>query len=238
MNYDELLYKYFSETLTETEQQTFDDLLASNPEFLAQFDYENNLKTVIKNEESKKLKDKLIGFEADINKSEKQSFTFNWRIAASIAIFIAAGWMGYKTLFANNIDSLYQDNYQNYPNTVYTITRSDTENSLEREAFVAYETENYQLVIEKFEAITDQKPYFNFYKAQSFLGLNEFEKAKHFFKDEIRNNGQFEAEAQWYLALIALKENQKEEAIKILQTLTENYKYNRAKAESLLKELH
>ena len=239
MNKDELLYLYFSNSLTPSQEDLFNNLLESDAEFKAQFEFENNLKQVIKAEETDALKAKLKSFENTIsNTTETSNPWFNWRIAASIVLFLGAGWFGYDALFGVNYDKLYHTNYKNYPNTVYTITRGDDNNSLEREAFVAYETEDYKLALEKFNAITTQQPYFNFYKAQSYLGLNNLDEAKTLFEKEILSESKFKAEAHWYLALINLKQENKAEAVKYLKALITKYNFKKDEAKALLNDLN
>ncbi len=61
------------------------------------------------------------------------------------------------------------------------------------------------LIIQKIK-----QPYFNFYKANSYLGLGELDKAKDLFNiDTAADEAEFKAEANWYLALINLKQHNK-----------------------------
>ena len=66
------------------------------------------------------------------------------------------GWFGYNSFFGTDYSSMYDDNFNTYPNTVYIITRGDTQNSIEREAFVAYESKDYKKTIEKLKEIHKQ----------------------------------------------------------------------------------
>jgi tetratricopeptide (TPR) repeat protein len=239
MNSQDLLYLYFSNSLTPEQEDLFHSLLETDAEFKAQFEFEKNLKTVISSHESDTLKTKLKGFERSLNKSSRSIFNYsNLAIAASIVILV--GWFGYNSFFGTNYNNLYNDNFTEYPNTVYTITRGDTDNSLEREAFVAYESQDYKMAIEKFDAITEdaKKEYFNFYKAQAYLGLNDIDNARTFFNQVLQDNNQFVGESTWYLALIAIKEKDKDEALTYLKNLIENFDFNKDKAQAILKELN
>lgn len=240
MDKETLLYKYFSNSLTQAEQVKFEKILTTDAEFKAQFEFEQNLQQAINTEKSADLKQKLQGFERKFQEAkpvQKSSFSV-WKIAASVALLIMASYFGYQSFFAEpDFSKIYADNYKVYPNTVYTITRGDDDNSLERQAFVAYETEEYQKAIDKFNEATPQK-YFNFYKAQSFLKLDKTEEAKDLFEEIITNKQQFTAESLWYLALLNLKENNISEAKKHLQNLTANFGYNKEKALEILKQLN
>ena len=251
MNNQDLLYHYFSNSLTAEQKKMFEDLLKKDTEFKAQFLFEQNLKEVIKSNEIDTLKAKLKGFEKDLSAAETTKIEFldsettktvkpifnykNFAIAASIALLM--GWFGYNSFFGTDYTNLYNDNFSAYPNTVYTITRGDTENTLEREAFVAYESKNYKTAIEKLDAIPTEatKDYFNFYKAQAYLNLEDTVNAKTFFTLVVQNNNSFVAESTWYLALISLKEENKTEAKMHLENLVANFDYNKEKAQTLLK---
>lgn len=242
MTNEDLLYRYFSNSLNEDELIVFNKRLESDAKFKADFEFENNLKQAIKKENSNKLKEKLKTFEADIPATEtfKKKSKFNWRIAASIVFFLGASWFGYNSFFGVNYNSLYDANFSNYPNTEFPITRSDTIDSFERKAFVAYEAGDFDNAISNFKIIPieEQKPYQAFYKAQAYLEIGNLKEAKNIFNNIINKNSTFVAESHWYLALIAIKEKNKIEATNQLRVLTENFNYNKSKAEALLKELH
>ncbi len=239
MDHQDLLYRYFSNILTFEEEKEFQKLLKTDAAFKAQFEFENNLKKSIKSYNKDKLRSKLKAFEAELEGKKAPSSIFKYQkvaIAASIVLLI--GWFGYHSFFCTNYAKLYANNFSTYPNTVYTITRGDENNSLEREAFVAYESKAYKKAIEKFNKITSSTVYISFYKAQSYLAINDLVNAKKMFEKVQKTNAEFTAEATWYLALIALKEKNKKEAIKHLKNLVANYSYNKDKAQALLVELN
>ena len=99
MTNEDLLYRFFSNSLTETEEKQFNELLETDADFKAQFEFENNLKRAIKHKENSELKAKLKNFEKEIqgNEIQKPSSSFNWRIAASIVILLGASWFGYQS---------------------------------------------------------------------------------------------------------------------------------------------
>ncbi|OBX18716.1 MULTISPECIES: tetratricopeptide repeat protein [Bizionia] len=240
MTNQDLLYHYFSNSLTAEQEVVFQTLLESDEEFKAEFEYENSLKKAIKSHESDVLKTKLQGFEHDINSKKTESFNYRY-LAVAASLVLLVGWFGYNSFFGTNYSNLYNTNFSEYPNTVYTITRGDDENTLEREAFVAYETKNYETAIEKFDALseTTAQNYIPFYKAQAHLGLENIDDAKTLFTEIVKDDhSDFVAESTWYLALIAIKDKDKEQAKIHLENLIANYSYNQAKAKALLEELN
>ncbi|MEO8934770.1 MAG: tetratricopeptide repeat protein [Xanthomarina sp.] len=235
MNSQELLYLYFSKSLTAEQENLFQNLLESNAEFKMEFEFEKQLRTAIKSYENDRLKIKLQEVEQEIIKPTFTLFNYkNYAIAASLALLV--GWFGYNSFFDTNYNTLFDANFSDYPNTVYSITRSDTIKTTEREAFVAYETKNYLTAIEKFDALPEDvnKKYINFYKAVSYLSLENTEKAKGLFVQVVQEDEELVAESIWYLALIAIKEQEKDEAKVYLENLITNYNYNKEKSQKIL----
>jgi len=240
MTKEELIYGYFSNSLTPNEEQLVESLLAENAEFKAQFEFEKDVQRVIRERESEQLKSKLKSFESEIKTRElndEKTPWFNWRIAAAVLLFMSAGWFGYEAFFGVNNLELYASNHETYPNTVYAITRSDTINSIERQAFVAYESQDYNIAITHFNSIEKPESYISFYKAQTYLELGDIEKAKELFKENTAAASPFITESHWYLALIYLKQNDRVQAKKELKLVLKKPKYKREEAKKLLNTL-
>lgn len=249
MDNSSLLYKYFSNTLTDTEKQQLEEILQNDAEFKSEFEFQKNLKRVITKEENNVLKQKLKGFEevisesSDIYISESEGESkvikpkFNWKVAASVVLLISAGWFGFQNFSGPNYNTLYQDNYSAYPNTVYTITRGDTNESAERAAFVAYEKEDYKLALKTFKSLSPQTINHKFYMAQSYLALSEYTNAEALFTEIKNSNSDFKDEAQWFLALSYVKQEQTDKAIAALKTVVNTNAYKADQAKALLKEL-
>lgn len=243
MDKELLLYQYFANQLTEDGQKIFNELLQNDPDFKSQFEFEKNLKRVINKKQKENLKQKLIGFEKEINSNDhnfdsKSSFRL-WSMAASLALLIALGWIAYNTLSGPDYDALYASNFETYPNTVYTITRSDGGQSLTRDAFAAYEANDHEKAIAAFldlkkEGETGQV---DFYLAQSYLNIGKNKEAIEALKSVILNDKEFKAEAHWYLALAYLKSKDEVNAKATLKNLIENFDYKKEKTQALLKAL-
>lgn len=244
MEKEQLLYHYFSNGLTPEQEQRFNELLTTDTEFRQQFDFEKDLKRVIREKETTHLKNKLFGFEKDISKDNPIRTLPNtnyrkWALAASIALIIGLGWIGYNNFAGPDYNALYHENFQNYPNTVYMITRGDSDETLERTAFVAYESGNFKEAADNLKTISKDNPknYLNFYLGMSYLNLDQFKEAKAYFTTTINSKDEFVDEAYWYLALIALREKDKESAKAYLRKLTATNGYNQERAKQLLEKL-
>lgn len=241
MNKEELLENYFSRILTLDEQKNFDTLLKSDVEFKEDYDFQLDLKNAIKNKERSKLKEKLKSYEVSINKKNKSKFNWNQlSIAASIVLLVSVGWLGYNSLFGLDYDDYYNSNYNQYPNTVVNITRSDSNQSLERKAFVAYESGDIVSAIKYFNELKKDKnlEYLNFYLAQSYLKQDNLSKAIEFFEKNISEGKVFTAESYWYNALAYLKKEDKINAKKYLEKLVTDYEYMNSEAKILLDNIN
>ena len=244
MDKDLLLYNYFSNQLTVEQQHLFEELLKTDIDFKKQFDFENNLKGVIIEKENENLKAKLRGFEKEIESAtpvRKLPGTNyrKWAMAASIALLVGLGWLGYNNFSGPDYENLYRENFQEYPNTVYAITRGESVESIERKAFTDYELGNYESAIGNFKRIpqSDKKGYVDFYLGLSYLNSGQLDEAKKLLVNTGASNEKFKAETYWYLALIAIKENNKKTAVEYLNELVSQFDYNKDKAQRLLKEL-
>lgn len=241
MDKELLLNNYFSNQLTAEQERTFNDLLDTDTEFKAQFMFEKDLQRAIRKKENQDLKVKLKGIEKEIqttaSPSQAKSRFRPWSIAASITIFLTLGWLTYYSLSGISNQDLYNAHFEPYPNTVYSITRSDGSESVEREAFVAYESQDYERAAELFLNAGEAITHGDFYLAQVLLQLNRNEEAIELFAKSMLEDSSFEAEANWYLALAYLKENNIESAKEVLERQVSQYNFKKAKASELLESL-
>lgn len=243
MDKELLLYNYFANQLTDDEQLLFDELLKNDLDFKAQFEFEKDLKRVIKEYVNEDLKEKLVGYEREISgkdKSKPSKWRFkNWSIAASIALLIGLGWIGIKSFSGPDYNELYQDNFEGYPNTVYTISRADGDSTKERDAFAAYEAGDYEKAVAAFQELrsTGGISHVDFYQALSYLQLGKNTQAIDLLKNVMLNDEVFRAEANWYLALAYLKDSDKVNAVAALKRQVQDFEYSKEKAEALLREL-
>lgn len=243
MDKETLLYHYFSNSLEPADEKQFNELLKTDAAFREQFEFEKSIKKVILHKEDENLKQKLQGFEkAIVGETETTTSTSRfrkWSIAASIVLLMGLGWVGFETFTGQNLDAMYEENYQSYPNTVFTITRGDADTSAERNAFVAYESGDFQTAIDHFESLktNENLGYVDFYLAQSYLSLENYDTAINLFNKVIETDTVFVQEANWYLALTYLKKDDKAAAIERLNTLVKKYDYNKNRANELLEKL-
>lgn len=242
MDKEELLENHFLGKLNTEEQKYFDSLIENDVEFKQEYDFHLNLKKAIQNRERSVLKGKLKEYEEGIHKNEsKTSLRTILSIAASIILFIGIGWLGYENIFGSNYSGLYADNYNQYPNTVVNITRGEGGNeTLERKAFVAYESGDLDAAINYFNQLKEDKnlDYLNFYLAQAYLKQGKHDEAITHFNNSILEGQNFKAESHWYIALAYLKKKDETQVRFYLEKLIDEHEYMNNEAKALLEELN
>jgi tetratricopeptide (TPR) repeat protein len=242
MEKEVFLYKYFEGTLTEKEKVAFDLLLEEDPEFREQLAFEEDVKRVILEKESNELKKKLQGYEKFLPSPQTDGVSF-WnplRIAASIAVLLTVGWYFYSLESAVKTEELYANNYEKYPNSVYSITRGDTnDTSLERKAFEAYERNETKEALSYFKELRSKNgpDYVDFYLAQTYLANEDTQLALEAFLKIHSSKTDFNTEALWYASLCYLKLEKPEEAIPLLKDLIRQGTYKKEGATTLLSQL-
>lgn len=243
MDKEELLEGYFLGKLNTQEQKYFNSLIENDLEFKQEYDFHLNLKRAIQNRERSVLKGKLKGYEEGMRKkvNKKTSLRTLLAMAASFILLISIGWFGYENMFGSNYSALYDDNYSQYPNTVINITRGEGDaETLERKAFIAYESGDLDAAINYFNQLKEGKglDYLNFYLGQAYLKQDKSEQALIYFKKSIAEEQHFKAESHWYIALAYLKKKDKIQAKLYLEKLIDEYEYMNNEAKALLEELN
>jgi tetratricopeptide (TPR) repeat protein len=195
-------------------------------------EFDKNLKKAITAEERKRQKVYLQSIE-DTIEAPKPKRT-NWWVAASIVIVV--GFSVYFALFNQSLsnEALYSKYFYPYENVVVPIVRDRVNQTNKAKAFSFYEQGEYQKAIDGFIQLTTNDSIdvatITFYKANTYLQLKQFEKAKTLFSQVVENK-EWEAESLWYLALTSIKLTDTEAALKYLQKLKnkKTFKYEEVK---------
>ncbi len=206
-------------------------------------EFDKNLKKAITAVERKRQKAYLQSVENTIQ--EPKSKKTSWWIAASIVALI--GLSGYFALFNPSVsnEELYDTYFSPYENVVEPIVRNQVNLTKKTEIFSQYEQGEYQKAIDGFNQLTTKDSIavatINFYKANAYLQLKEFEKAQGILYQVLENeNKEWKEESLWYLALTSLKLNDVDAAIAYLQKLQKQNKkvFKNKEVEDLLNILN
>lgn len=232
MSTEDLIEGYLKGTLSEEDKFRFNELLISDKEFKADFEFQKKLRVAVILESREALKEKLRLQE----KEKKTDLTWLYAAASLLLIIGVAFWFtGYQN---NSTEKLYLANFEPYPNTVEPLVRSESKNTMRTRAFIAYEEKDFKNAVALFNKlyIQTEEDYAKFYSAMCYMELNEIKKAS-----EILSNTSwtpaYQDKANWYLALCKLSLDQKNEARTLLQAIIKNSKFKTAQAKSLLKKL-
>lgn len=241
MRHEDLIQKYFSKELSDTERLQFDELLKTNTEFQEEFALQKDIKKAITDTERKRKKVLLKSYENQINDTRTRTSGFNRKIIAIAASILIIGGLGWymSFLMSTDLEQLYAEHYEVYPNTVYSISRSDTIQTLQGKAFFAYESENYKEAILLFKELkeTNEVTNIDFYLGQSYLKEGQIENATQTFKIVLNRDQDFKEESEWYLVLSYLKLKNTSNAILQLQKIIANNTYKKEEASLLLQKL-
>lgn len=239
MNNIELIDKYFENSLTPKEQNSFNDLLQNDKEFKTEFLFQKDLQKVIAINRREGIKQDLQQFEKEFQKKTKGTFFNKWLIAASIALLIGFGlWFVKDSYFPSN-EQLYAQNFEPYRNIVQPIVRGESPKTIEYSAFVAYENKDYHKAINLFNSVTNpNETSIQFYKAMSFLSLNKTDDAIQTLlpiatlKEVESSSKNFTEMANWYLGLAYLKNDNLEKALSQFSIVANHPTYTFKKEEA------
>lgn len=200
-------------------------------------EFNKHLKKAITTEERKLQKAYLHSIESSLKTPKKN---FNWRIAASIILLIGLGsyFMFFNQSLSN--DELYTKYFYPYENVVEPVVRDQIKLSKKAQVFNLYEQGEYEKAIVKFNELTPKDSIdmatLNFYKANTYLQLKQFEKAKILFS-KTQKDKEWNQESLWYLALISIQLNETETALEYLNKLSKKT-FKTKEVKVLINSLH
>lgn len=218
MNKEDLLQKYFKNTLSQKEEEHFKSLLETDADFKATYEEYNNFNLAFKSHEADTLKSFLKSLDGT-NKIRRLKWYQNTKfIYLAAAVLVLALCIPF--LVKSDINDLYNDYFQVYPNVEQPIVRGAEETEI-NSAFKAYEANKYSLAIDAFRNLLeeDNNPNYRFYYAMSFLNNNQTELALKELSQLENINFDYQYEVLWYTALIHLKNNETNEAVAKLNEL-------------------
>ena len=127
------------------------------------------------------------------------------------------------------------------PYMVASVQRNGSAQNTQQQAMQAYEEGNYQLAAKAFESclsLTPQDVGCQFYLGLSYLETQQLHKAEQSLKHVIQATpNEYTTRAQWYLALVYLKNNKSKDAKLLLQELSRDQGFYGKKADMLMEEM-
>ncbi len=231
-SYDNLIEKFFTQKLSDSEQIQFDKLFLENSSFRKQVEYELSVKEAIKRNERAELK----VFLQSLNKPEKRNRSYKGlAVAASLTGLILLLTFSVQFFTKDTPDKLFSEYFHSYPNIIAPAVRSNSDVSDKIEAFAYYDSENFEQAVTSFDELYSKngESYALLYGGLSCLELGQTEEA---IKRLEPLSDSSEA-ASWYLALAYLKKKDKEKAIEVLSRIQDENSDFFVQSKSLLNRL-
>ncbi|MDO6761471.1 hypothetical protein Q4566_14765 [Tamlana sp. 2_MG-2023] len=240
MNQETLLQKYLQGKLAKTEQQEFDALLKSDPEFRNEVEFHSDVNRAISAEEDEKFMKILSDFESEARekKTEISKFPTKWLVAASIALLVGITY--FFTTYQNTTShDLYVQNFKPYRNVTHPIIRGDQLNDIKTQAFSEYNKGEYKKSVQLFTELyaSEKEPYYLFYKANALIQLDRAEEAVPLLNKHLETQDSLTNKTYWYLAMAYLQLDDMVQAKQALNSVVERNAYNAQKAKQLLDAL-
>ena len=218
MNKEDLLQKYFKNTLSQKEGEHLKSLLETDADFKASFEEYNNFNLAFESHEAGALKSFLKSLD-NTDKIQQIKWYKNTKIIyLAAAILVIALCIPF--LVKPDVNNLYNDYFDLYPNVEQPIVRGYEETEIST-AFKAYEAEEFPAAIDAFQNLLeeDNNPNYRFYYAMSLLNNDQSDLALEELSQLENIDFDYQNEVLWYKALIHLKNNENKQAIAKLNEL-------------------
>lgn len=238
--YDDRVDDYLKGNLSEQEMDT---LNKEHPELLEEIEFRKNTTQAFAQNRFSELKQKLqlLNEEKDIVEIKPVNTKKWWIAAASLALLITVGTLIYINHQAVNSQSLFSEYYEPYPNLVLPIEREVANFNNEKEAFLFYEQEDFEnayLSFEKLQLRENTSDEIYFYQGISALSSKYINSAEEIFQKYISlPDVKFKIQAEWYLALYYIRNEEFSKSLELLKSIRDNGTYKHQEAQLLIKEL-
>lgn len=229
----ELIECFLADRLSKKDRREVEDLLGSDKKFKALFE---ELSVVIKGVEysaRNELMNKLKKTEKGLPEIQIKPKTvtlkkvkYTLAIAATVALLLGSV---YTVLISRHSDAKndYLTNYYSpYPNIIHPVQRDEDTGMTEEElAYFYYESEQYDLALEKFLELKEDTSVnlenTLFYLANIHMALGNYEQAIENFTNLLNDSLVFANQTRWYLSLCYLEEGNVDSAKRQLEQIME-----------------
>lgn len=180
--------------------------------------------------------------ETNYKKNTPKKLNYFIKRTASIAAASLILFSGYYFFIKKTSNTTLYNDYYNIKDLPSFTTKSETANTLSQ-AENLFKSQEYSKALKLFKDIEKKQystinPNLTLYIAICYLELEEYQLAHNKLNDLLKSNTIDHHKAYWFKALVYLKQDNKEQAIKSLENLIKNEKhFNYEKAQELLKSL-
>ncbi|MEM7549579.1 MAG: tetratricopeptide repeat protein [Bacteroidota bacterium] len=247
-DYQDLIEKYLEGDLEGIELKNFEKKLENIPELKREITLQKEIREALLEKDVDEFRTKLQTFKKvggiEKQKSNPSTLTISllYKVAASVLLILSSALVVFLIFFNKPSNhELFNEYFIPYDNLV--VSRgSSSENPQLNKAMSLYDIGKYRKAIEAFKNTKQENSVVaSFYMGVSYLSIGDTENSINKFSEVIESDNEILAEvAMWYKALAMIKKEDVEAAKKILKQLTtsENSRFYRDRAESLLNELN
>lgn len=237
-----LIEKYFSKQLSASEFQDFEKKYDTDEDFRAEVDFLKDIQYVSETEDDSQFKKQLSSYETEFSKNKPIKSSKWLKSIIGIAAVVLIG-LSLAFIFNRNMtnDQLFSTYFEPSKNVSTPIVRSESDEHLVNNAFIAYGESDYKKAIADFQRAFEQTENSEllFYEGNALLAENDVEEAIEIFKTHLSYSDALTKRTHWYLALAYLKSNQVNKAIQELKVFSKSEeKFKKIEAQSLLKKLN
>jgi len=243
-----LIESYLQGELSAEREQEIEERLKADADFKLLFDDTRVMIEGLSKLRHKSLLGRIDQLESSLGNPlevKKEAKTIYWsaqRVAAALiglAIVAGATWYSMTSNNAASGGDLYEEYFSAYSNTIVPITRSNEELTLLVRTFRAYDEQVYDSATIYFDELmlTDQREFVRFYGALAYMEADDTQKTTLLLKTIISEQGDFQTQATWYLALNYIKREEYNNAKSLLKELAGSSTTYQEKAQQLLSKM-
>lgn len=240
----ELIEAYLNNELTAEDKATFENRLNADKDLVAELALHKQIRGFVKENEVQQLKNQVkvwlqeeevafVPSEMKVVKKPFLSINSLARIAAILAVVLGIGWLYFSDKNPEMTAEVAQDKYftellaQN-PGTL----QGDDQRSVWIQAF---SEKNYDQVILTIEKKQEKTPEEIYYLGLSYSAKGNYAKAIEQLSMKTLQDSVYAEKAEWAIALIYLKQDDKPKATALLQKIAKSNSEFAEKAKALLK---
>lgn len=237
-SYSQRIEDYLSENISESEKLKFEQELAVNPKLKQELQFEIELVASLKQEDvidlRRKMRHVINEEKARARSFGKRSLHSHWYLVAASVTFLilVAGALRLTNPVKYSNETIFEMYYTG--ESAHNVTRSGSNSN--DEAMIKYHEGDFNGALLLFNEILDKDVnniYVRYYAGLASIETKQNKRAINEFSFIVKNhNNLFVENAEWFLALSYLRDDQPKEAKKILEkisTTTTNTHQNEAK---------
>lgn len=222
----ELIEGYFNKTLTEAEKDRFDERVKADADFAEKVDDYKEIIRGIRTKAEKDFKEDVASWEGELKREDRITKHIPWKtylaIAAAILLLLVARIFIFTPDQPKTDQELFTTYFVPYEDVISVRDGSNGKSSLTT-AMTFYNDGNYQEAVANLKAVLSDDPdnsEARFYLGASWLALMNGKEAIPVLQDVISQKNNYHDQAEWYLALAYLINQDDKDAMHLLERIS------------------